>query len=330
MGKGILMKKLSIICLLVVGIILISGCIDEEKTNSKTSTISQSSNNETSKETSASPSISISSPSDNYSSAELLTFVERMFTYPRMMNISLFPGELPGDLPVVVPIPEDAVVIGSTVYSNEYQQIQIILDVPKDPGEIVDFYRNNLEKAGWNESEGFYPEERGFTSFYMPESINFCRFEGKGPSLTITSYESNGDEPTDVRLNLDTNPRNPTCRIISDPYQGIHPAENVIPILEPPKGAQQRGGGGGGSDDQYYSEATLKTELSVLELEDHYQNQLAKAGWELKETLSNSSITLSTWSFTDELGDQWSGILFVNEVGKSDLYFVYFTVQLVY
>jgi hypothetical protein len=42
------MKKLSVICLLVVGIILISGCIDGEKTNSKTSNISQSSMNETS------------------------------------------------------------------------------------------------------------------------------------------------------------------------------------------------------------------------------------------------------------------------------------------
>jgi len=52
------MKKLSVICLLVVGIILISGCIDGEKTNSKTSTSSQSSMNATSKETSALPDIS--------------------------------------------------------------------------------------------------------------------------------------------------------------------------------------------------------------------------------------------------------------------------------
>ncbi|KAF5422533.1 MAG: hypothetical protein C5S45_02255 [Candidatus Methanocomedens sp.] len=324
------MKKLSVICLLVVGIILISGCIDGEKTNSKTSTSSQSSINETSKETSASPSISISSSSDNYSSAELLTFIERMFTYPGIMNISLFPGEIPGDLPVVVPIPEDAVVIGSSVYTSEYQQIQIILDIPEGPDEIVDFYKNNLEKAGWNETEGFYPEESGFTSFYMPESTIFCRFEGEGPSLTITSYASNGDEPTDVRLNLDTNPRNPICRMISDPYQGFHRAENVIPVLKPPKGAQQRGGGGGGGDDQYNSEATLETELSVFELEDHYQNQLVEAGWELKENVSSSSIALSKWSFTDELGDQWSGIFFANELGKSDLYFVYFAVQLVY
>jgi len=77
------MKKLSVICLLVVGIILISGCIDGEKTNSKTSTSSQSSINETSKETSSSPSISTPSPLDNYSSAAV----------PEISQPELIPGE---------------------------------------------------------------------------------------------------------------------------------------------------------------------------------------------------------------------------------------------
>ena len=52
------MKKLSVICLLVAGIILISGCIDEEKTNSKSSTRPGSSINNTSKDSSALPEIS--------------------------------------------------------------------------------------------------------------------------------------------------------------------------------------------------------------------------------------------------------------------------------
>lgn len=64
--KGELMKKVSKICLLVVGFILISGCIDEEKTNSKTSTSSELSIIKTSAP------ISISSPPDNNSSAPLL------------------------------------------------------------------------------------------------------------------------------------------------------------------------------------------------------------------------------------------------------------------
>jgi PBP1b-binding outer membrane lipoprotein LpoB len=46
--SGVLMKKVSVICLLVVGIILIYGCLGEEKTKSKTSTSSESSINKTS------------------------------------------------------------------------------------------------------------------------------------------------------------------------------------------------------------------------------------------------------------------------------------------
>jgi hypothetical protein len=75
------MKKLSVICLLVLGIILISGCTNGEKTNSKTSTSSQSSMNETPKETSASPSILL--PSDNYSSTGV----------PEISQPELIPGE---------------------------------------------------------------------------------------------------------------------------------------------------------------------------------------------------------------------------------------------
>lgn len=41
--EGIFMKKLLLICILLVGLIFISGCIDEEKTNPKTSTDSHTS-----------------------------------------------------------------------------------------------------------------------------------------------------------------------------------------------------------------------------------------------------------------------------------------------
>jgi hypothetical protein len=76
--SGVLMNKVSIICLLVVGIILISGCIGEEKSKSK-----RSNRSESSKETSASPPISIPSPPDNNSSAIV----------PEISQPELMPGE---------------------------------------------------------------------------------------------------------------------------------------------------------------------------------------------------------------------------------------------
>ena len=68
----------------------------------------------------------------------------------------------------------------------------------------------------------------------------------------------------------------------------------------------------------------------MSELETHYRSQLIEAGWELKEEGSNSSIAWSIWSFTDEFGDDWSGILLVSELGQENMRFLYLMVYMVY
>ena len=70
----------------------------------------------------------------------------------------------------------------------------------------------------------------------------------------------------------------------------------------------------------------METELSVRELETHYRNQLLDAGWGLKGEGSNGSIAWSTWSFTDEFGDDWSGVLLVSEFGQENMRLLYLTV----
>ena len=318
------MKKLLIFCFLIEGIIFISGCIDEEKANFEPSNNSQSSG----------ILIKTTHPYDNNSYAELLHLVERMFSYPGTpmeKTYTILPGELPCDLPAIIPIPEDATIIGSTLrFEDDYQQVQIFLDVPGETNNILEFYRNNLNKTGWNELESSYPEEGGFVHFpSMFESTTFCQNDSAGPSLRITPFTSNGEKPTDVRLNLDTNPRNLICRRGTiEPY-GTRGAAEIMPTLKPPKGALQKGGGGGGSDDQRDSRTTLETELSIRDLESHYQNQLLEARWELKEKSIQDSFGLSTWSFTDEFGDQWSGILLINNLGQKNLYCAYFSIFLV-
>jgi len=317
------MKKL-LICILIIGIIFISGCIEEEKANSEPSNNSQSSGIH----------IKTTHPYDNNSNADLIRLVERMFTFPGTSmdkSFTILPGELPSDLPIIIPIPEDATIIGSLVhFEDNHKQVQIFLDVPTEPNKILEFYRNNLNKTGWNELESSYPEEGGFVHFpSTSESSTFCQNESVGPSLTIIPFASNGDKPTDVRLNLDTNPRNSVCRMRKIEPHEISGAAEIMPILKPPKGALQKGGGGGGSDDQWDSETTLETELSIRDLESHYQNQLLEARWELKEKTIQGSIGLSTWSFTDEFGNQWSGILLINNLEHENLYFAYFSIFLV-
>ena len=68
----------------------------------------------------------------------------------------------------------------------------------------------------------------------------------------------------------------------------------------------------------------------MRELETHYRSQLIEAGWELKEVGSNSSIAWSIWYFTDEFGDDWSGILLVSELGQENMRYLYLMVHIVY
>ncbi len=271
-------------------------------------------------------STSRSQPSSNNSYAELLRFVERLMTYPGTplgKPAAVLPGELPDDLLVSVPIPNGAEIIGSLVHvDGKYKQVQIILDVPEDPNEVMEFYRNSLKKAGWNESEVF-DDSWGFSSVPpMPEIAVFCRYEREGPSLTVTANTSNGEKPADVQLFLDTNPQASVCREL---FTGqSETTKDVLPLLKAPKGAVQKGGGGstgggsgGGGMRSLYT--ILETELSVKELETHYLNQLVEAGWELKEKGSNGTIAWSTWSFADEFGNRWSGFLLVSRLRQENL-----------
>jgi hypothetical protein len=282
-------------------------------------------------------STSMSQPPSNNSYAELLRFAERLMTDPGTplgKPVSMLPGNLPSDLSENIPIPDGTEIIGSLVRSDgKYNQVQIILDSPRDPDEVIEFYRSNLSKAGWNESKVFYPESGGFSSApSMSESATFCRYERKGPSLTVSAYASDGEKPTDVGIQLDTNPQTSVCtqRFSQSYYEtGGAGGAGVMPVLKSPKGAVGKGSGGGGSEDQWESHATLETEISVKDLESHYRNQLVEAGWKLKEKGSNGSIAWSTWSFTDESGGHQSGVLFVSELGQENVLFVMFTVHLV-
>lgn len=276
-------------------------------------------------------SMSAKNSSEVNSSVELLRFVERMLTnpsYPPSKPVVILPGELPSNLTVDVPIPSDTDVIGSLIRSEgTYKRVKIILDVPMEPNEVIKFYRDSLKNAGWNETEGFYHhEESGFVST-TPEDVIFCRYEGKGPSLQITadSLATEEGNVSDVRLDLDTDPGTGLCteRFYGPSWED---RAEILPPLKPPEGAILRSRGSGGGDGQWQSEATIETELNVSELTTHYQEQLMKAGWELKEDGMTASFAWSRWSFNDEFGDPWSGLLLVSEAGRENTRFLYLMV----
>jgi len=287
----------------------------------------------------SSPTIPVSAQntSDINSSAELLYFVERLLTYPsypRSKQVAILPGELPSNLSVDIPIPSDAAVIGSLVrYEDTYEQVEIILDVPMGRNDVFAFYRDSLKDAGWNETEDFYPPgPSGFISSVESESVIFCRYEDKGPSIEITAHNlaRAAGNVSDVRLDVDTDPQTWQCTKPSfEPLYGADRVEivEIIPPLESPEGAILGGGSSGGGEGRWQTDADLETELNVSELNTHYQKQLLEADWVLNDGGDTDTIAWSTWSFTDESGDPWSGVFLVSEAGRENTRFLYLMVH---
>ncbi len=279
------------------------------------------------KETSKSP--LISQPSDNSSYGKLLRFVERQMTYPGSPfgnNVSVWAGDLPGDLPVKIPLPDNADIIGSLVRSNDYKEVEVVLDVPSKPDDVVGFYRSTMTKAGWNEQKDFSPPEGGgfISAPSMPASATFCQNQNKSLSFAVSAYSPDEASPSDVRLTLDTNPQNSVCGQNLFPQPG---AQSPIPALTAPAGALQRGGGSCGGGGSWNINANIETDLSAKDLEAYYEDQLDKAGWKVNDKGSNGPFAWSTWSFTDKSGDNWTGVLFVSELGQKNQRFAIFSIS---
>jgi hypothetical protein len=264
------------------------------------------------------------------SESELVRFVQRLLDFrypggPEPGEVQILAGQLPEDMPVELPMPRDAEVVGSVARGD--QNVEIILDVPGEPQSVLDAYEEQLVAAGWREPEldgpsggGFVPPDGAFASL-------FCR-EQEEPYLSVSAFTLDNRDMSDVRLSLNSAPEDYSpCDERSVP--GPPGISGLSPRLEAPRDATMvEGGEGGGGGNSWYSSSTLKTEMSVANLEEHYREQLEKAGWSREESGASGPAAWSTWTFTDDDGDAWSGVFLALEVpGEEDARFVHVRIQ---
>ena len=75
-------------------------------------------------------------------------------TYPgstELNDVQLLAGKLPENMPVDLPIPDGARIVGSEV--QEDKGIYVVLDVPMMPDQALDFYREALASQNWTETD---------------------------------------------------------------------------------------------------------------------------------------------------------------------------------
>ncbi len=238
---------------------------------------------------------------------------------PEPEEVQLLTAELPPSLPVEMPLPDGAQVIGSLVRGEE--ETEIILDAPQSPDEVVSFYKERLTTGGWEMPEAA-GQPSGFVSSGVESGASFCQEEAD-VALWVYASESERDM-TDVRLNL-SDARNSVCNLRMGPGD----LDSPIPVLAAPRGARQMSAGGGSSGDAHDQSATLDTELSSAELATHYAEQLEAAGWTRQDEGAAGPIAWSRWQVEDDRGDQWHGLFFVIEIpGQLEKRFAYIRVDL--
>jgi hypothetical protein len=60
-----------------------------------------------------------------------------------------------------------------------------------------------------------------------------------------------------------------------------------------------------------YSSAAVETALDLPALATHYTSQLEKVGWIRRDGGQDGVLAWSTWTFRDETGDSWEGVLYI-------------------
>ncbi len=233
---------------------------------------------------------------------------------PRNDNPQLLVGQLPANLAIPVPVPEKSQVLGTLIRGPE--QIDVVLDSELAPSTVLSFYKERMVESGWNELDEMRHAMHGggfvHSGFHAFENhTTFCKGP-EGTAFTINAYEHTPGH-TDIRLDINfgsvyspcAQPNRMQRRMA---HNGMH---NLIPSLEPPKGAKQQGGGGGGGGDSWHSNAMLDTEMQLDALTPHYTAQLVKGGWSRTDEGVSGPLAWSTWTFQDEDKENWNGLFFI-------------------
>ena len=110
---------------------------------------------------------------------------------PRNEDLQLLVGQLPDNLAIPVPMPENSRVLGTLIRGPE--SIDVILDSALSPAAVMSFYKESLAASGWNELDEMRPamHDGGFvhTGFRAFENhATYCKGPD-GQAFTVTAYE---------------------------------------------------------------------------------------------------------------------------------------------
>jgi len=227
----------------------------------------------------------------------------------------LIVGGIPDDLPVDLPQPPKATLLGSWRDDDSTIETRIFFDVDDTSVSIIDFYIRALKSQGfsiWTRKPPYINPDPHLNG------ISFCRTD-TNPTEVDVSTVTLPDQPVQLQIAVQTNPQSTPClwpEGFNAPF-----SQTMMPDLKTPADAisgldfslNSVGGAHGASASMGEGNQSVRfyTKLSVSEVADSYAQQLVAAGWAKAKETNTDEVAWSKWTKTDQMNGEWDGVLLV-------------------
>lgn len=252
-----------------------------------------------------------------------------------LSELQLIPGKLPQHLPISLPLPQKAQVLGSIILSSN--SFQIIVDLPQEPEQVKAFYRQQLSTAGWLEQKPGHSSlgEIGFLdphqNWNTNQALEFCSLSDLAKlKIEVSSrYRPSKQWYSQLRLFLEvfssTDSYDLSCLSSDNSSDVVKP---LLPPLTPPSKVMIHSQFTVTSEHSSYSYAILGSEDDAQALVAHYAAQVEQLGWKLRTQGNNEQGIWSSWILPDHQELPTEGLLSITKLlGTSNEYIAYLLVQ---
>lgn len=227
-------------------------------------------------------------------------------------TVELLPGAVPGDLPLMVPQPPGANLIGSMVRKLGGAPLswEIALDASGSQDDLLNYYTQQLGGQGWMAPPTRTVGGRGFAPGGQVSASRgtFCR-GANGPYLAVSAIPTNGG-PTDLRLFITADAAS-LCG--NGGMNGAAPGPlDRLPALMSPAGVTIANPNGYVGANKVTSEAVATAAAAATDLEAAFAAQLTAAGWMRTAGGAGGPVAWSTWMVPGD--GNYTGYLSVQEV----------------
>lgn len=232
-----------------------------------------------------------------------------------MQTPQLIVGGIPDNLPLSIPQPPKATLLGSLRANNSTEETRIFFDVEDTSVSIIDFYIKALKTQGFSI---WTPNPPYIMADPHLNGIIFCRTETDPVEVDVSTVTLE-NQPVQLQLNIQIDPRATPCLFPRTAYPGPF-SQTMMPALTLPKDAisgldltlnSTGSSGASASTGEGNQSIRFYTNLSVAEVAESYAKQLASAGWTKAAETNTDQVAWSRWTKTDQFDGEWAGVLLI-------------------